>query len=354
MFIILREVMNFMKRIVIFLTLLLLFSSQSYGFDAAVRWSADIDSPLTSSITIHDGTLFLGDKSGTLHALSTDTGAELWAYNAGSSIIGTPLIVSNEVIYAHSDGELSVLDIYDGSVIWRSIPVDGSGSRLDDGAAYGGGLIFTAGNDGRLTAVSDDTGEEVWTYQARQGLRSAPEYGEGLVMLGEYDGLFSMIDAQTGERLNGGGAGGAVNTPAVRDGKVYFSAWDGVIQSIQIKDVIPLWSVNVKDPVTTSPAITEGIIAVGTARGFVFALNEADGKTLWQYGTNGGSVTAKPVVADGAVFACSGDGTVHVIDAGTGKELYKFTAGQGIGTNPAYSGGVLYFGGEKGIIYALQ
>ena len=354
--IILQEVINFMTRRILFFSfaLVLLSAVHSSAFDEQIKWSADIDAPLTSGITVHGNILILGDKSGTLHALSTDTGAEIWTYTGSSMILGTPAIISNEVIFAHEGGEISCVDISDGSLIWQSLPVSDSGGSFNDGISCGGGLVFAAKTDGEIFAIDAFTCEDVWTYQARQGLRTAPAYGGGFVFQGEYDGLFSIIDAKTGERINGGGAGGAVNTPAVRDGKVYFSAADGSVQSVQIQDVIPLWSINVKDPVTTSPALGGNIIAVGTARGYVFALNEPDGKTLWQYDTKGGSITALPVVADGLVFAGGGDGVMHMLDAGTGKELHRFTTKQGIETNPAYSDGVLYFGGNRGIIYALQ
>ena len=345
-----------MTRRILFLSfaLILLSAVNSSAFDEKIKWSADIDSPVTSGITIHGNILILGDRSGTLHALSTATGAELWTYNGSSMILGTPAIVSNEVIFAQEDGEISCVDVSDGSVIWRSLPVSESGSRLNDGVSCGMGLVFSARTDGEIFALDAFSCDDVWTYQAKQGLRTAPAYGDGFVFQGEYDGLFSIIDAKTGERVNGGGAGGAVNTPVVRDGKVYFSAADGSVQSVQIQDVIPLWSVNIKDPVTTSPALGENIIVVGTARGYVFALNEADGKTLWQYDTNGGSITALPVIADGLVFVGGGDGVLHMLDIETGKELHRFTTKQGIETKPAYSDGVFYFGGNRGIIYAIQ
>lgn len=343
-----------MKRKIILFLVALTISSQASCFDGKLKWSTDIESSLSSSIAFHNGKLILGDSSGKLHALTASTGAELWDYEGSSSILGIPLIVGNNIIFAQADGELSRIDISGGSVLWRYIPGEDFSNMLNDGPAYGDGVVFAAYTDGTLSAIDALTCDDVWTYQAKHGLRTAPAYSEGLVFQGEYDGLFSIIDAKTGERLSGGGAGGAVNTPAVNDGKVYFSAGDGSVQSVQIKNVIPLWNVNVKDPVTTSPALGEGIIVIGTARGYIFALDETDGKILWHYETGGGSITAKPVIAEGLVFACSAGGVVHILDIKAGKELHRFTTNQVISTNPAYSDGVFYFGGDKGIIYALQ
>lgn len=331
----------------------ILISSQALGFEAKIKWSADIEAPASSGIAISHDRIILGDSNGKIHALSLDSGAELWSYYGMNAACGTPIIIGNEVIFAQADGEITCIDFQDGSLIWRFLPVDEIDSRLEDGVIFADGLFYVASTGGKISAIDMPIGEEVWSYQANQGLRSAPAYGEGLIFQGEYDGLFSILDAKTGERLNGGGASAAVNTPIVNDGKVYFSAWDGSVKSVQIKDVIPLWSVKLGDPVTTSPVLSGNMLLVGTARGLIFALNEEDGKTLWQYDTNGGIITANPVVADGLVFACSSDGVVHVIEASTGKALHRLRLKQGIETDAAYSSGTFFFAGSGGIVYAL-
>lgn len=342
-------------KINIFLILILLLStSQAFCFEAQIKWSTDLHAPLTTGIIVLQDKVILGDEAGRLHALSTDTGAELWSFNGINAFCGTPTLSGDRLITAQTGGEIDCLNLSDGSVLWQHTPEDDIDDRLNDGTAYGEGLVFAAGTGGSLYALDGESGRRVWSYKAGQGLRTAPAYGEGLVFQGEYDGLFSIIDAKTGERLNGGGAGAAVNTPLVSDGKVYFSAWDGAVHSVQIQDVIPLWSVNVKDPVTTSPVLGEGMLIVGTARGLIVALNEETGETLWQYDSKGGGINSKPVIADGLVFAAASEGLVHVLEAKTGKVLHRMRTSQGIEMNLAYADGILYFGGNKGIIYAIQ
>ena len=331
----------------------ILISSQALGFEAKIKWSADLEAPIAGGILISQDRLIIGDVNGQVYALSLDTGSVLWNYEGENAMKGTAIIVSDEVIFAQSDGELTGIDFNDGSMNWRFLPADEIDSRLNDGVIYADGLLYVARTDGKVTATDISSGEEVWSYQAKQGLRSAPAYGEGLIFQGEYDGLFSILDAKTGERLNGGGASAAVNTPIVNDGKVYFSAWDGSVKCVQIKDIIPLWSVKLPDSATTAPVLNSGKIFLGTAKGIVIAVNESDGKILWQYETSGGIITARPVIADGMVFACPGDGSVHVLDAETGKVLHTLRGRQSIERDGAYSGGVFFFGGDRGIVYAL-
>ena len=121
---------------------------------------------------------------------------------------------------------------------------------------------------------------------------------------------------------------------------------------MQIKNVIPLWSANIKDTITTSPAISEGLIAVGTGRGFVAAFDEKDGSLLWQFNCENGSVSAKPIIANGKVFAFPEGGNIYELDAKSGRVRNTFET-EGITTNPAYSDGVIYFA-SGGKVFALS
>ena len=122
---------------------------------------------------------------------------------------------------------------------------------------------------------------------------------------------------------------------------------------MQIKDVIPLWDVKVGDPVTSSPAVNEGLVAVGTVRGIVAGIDEASGNLLWKFETNGGSISGTPIISEGLVFAGTDSGTFYALDRNSGRVRFNLDTGSGITTNALLSNGVIYFG-AGGVIYALQ
>ena len=160
-----------------------------------------------------------------------------------------------------------------------------------------------------------------------------------------------MLDAKSGKRLNGGGAGGAINTPAVNGGNVYYTSWDGSIHAVQIKDVIPLWDANVKAPIATAPSISGGIIVGGTATGKIFALNEKDGSLLWEHSTNGGAVPVRPVISGNRVIAGTGDGRVVILNAETGKLTREYEAAYSLNTA---SGSTFFYVSKKGELLAID
>jgi len=339
-----------MKKFFLVFALIISLTTPAFAFHG-VRWQ--LDASVTSNIIVDDGKLFFGDSIGDCYAVDKNSGEVLWTYNAGGSIIGTPAIAydkENKIIFVSSDGSIVCLSVYDGSLIWEYEPRENKNDAVNDGSAVGSGLFFITKADGKLYALDVNTGRTVWTFKGGdQGLRTAPAYSDGLIFLGEYNGILNILDAKTGKRISGGGAGGAVNTPAPNDGKVYFSSWDGSVQAVQIKSVIPLWNTNIKDPITTAPAVSGGIIAVGTGRGLLVALDEQNGEMLWNFDPHGGSISAKPMIANGKVFACPEGGSVYELNSRTGRLIDKFETG-GISTNPSFADGIFYFASDGKVI----
>lgn len=344
------------RRIILFIFALALpFSAfQASAFEAKIKWQFEADGPVTSGLAINNNMLLFGDGTGKFYALDKTSGDILWTHKARNAILGMPRAVSGDLFFAQSDGEITALKLSDGSLLWRHRTSDRAHGGFNDGIAEGGDLIFAAKSEGELFALDASSGNLLWTSKVSENLQSAPSYGEGFVFLGEDNGIFSIIDSRTGKRINGGGASGSINTPVTESGDLYVSAWDGSVQAVRLDGVIPLWKTDAKDPVSTSPAISDGVIAVGTARGFIVVLNREDGRILWQHELKGGTVKAKPLIADGLIFAGSEQGNIYVLDAQTGEEKFKFETEFGIDSEPAYSDGVFYFGNEQRTIYALQ
>ena len=336
------------KVFILALTALFIFPFTSY---AAQRVLANVDTHITTGVAVSGNTVFFGDTEGHMTAVNSSTQAELWEYkDSDTTPIGTPAIVDGNVIFAKVTGEIFCLKISDGELLWKYTPAlsESVNEGLNDGVAAGGGKVYAAFTTGELRALDLKNGHVLWTYKAEQGLRTAPAYANELVLVGEYNGLFSMIDAKTGERVNGGGAGGAINTPVVNAGNVYYSAWDGSVHAVQIKDVIPLWNTKVGEPITTAPVIFDGVMYFGTASGKVFALDQKNGATLWQYDSQGGQILARPAASANRVFVGTGDDKIVMLDPATGKLASEQPNRTALNSDPVFGGNKLYFvGGQQ-------
>ena len=82
---------------------------------------------------------------------------------------------------------------------------------------------------------------------------------------------------------------------------------------------------------TSSPAVANGVVYVGSNDDSIYALNASTGTLLWSYSA-GESVSSSPAVADGVVYVGSlnyGNGkSIHALDASTGALLWDYQTGE--------------------------
>ena len=344
------------KLLVMAVLVVALSASAASAWSGKLGWTYNAQYPITSSVAASGGLVFAGDSVGNLHAIHAASGQAAWIYKGSNTVVGLPTISGKMVVFAQADGTITALNLSNGSVIWKYTPPADSyaADTVVDGTTVGDGKVFFVKGDGKMYALSASNGKELWTYDSGQELRSAPYFSNGFVFLGEQKAIFSAVNPKTGKRDWGGGAGGAINTPTADGGNVYFSSWDGTVQSVKIQGVVPQWKADVGDPVTTPPFIGGDKVFVGTANGKVAAISKANGSVLWNFDTQGGTVAGMPVAAEGLVFVGGGQGMLFVLDAAGGSSRFTFQTGGGINGAPAFTGGVLFLGSADGNVYAIR
>jgi outer membrane protein assembly factor BamB len=84
---------------------------------------------------------------------------------------------------------------------------------------------------------------------------------------------------------------------------------------------------------SSSPAVANGCVYVGSENGYVYAFNASNGAKLWTYltynGDNGYGVESSPVVASGVVYVGADDGNLYALNASTGNKLWNYTIQSG-------------------------
>ncbi|MHC4169142.1 MAG: outer membrane protein assembly factor BamB family protein [Planctomycetota bacterium] len=103
--------------------------------------------------------------------------------------------------------------------------------------------------------------------------------------------------------------------------------------------------------------IAEGKCFVGTFAGNMYALDAANGRTLWKFAA-AGPIGASPCYRQGKLYfgADEGFATGHLycIDGRNGSLLWKYDAGAGIWVSPACDGHRVYFGDRAGVFHAID
>ncbi|MGH9280748.1 MAG: PQQ-binding-like beta-propeller repeat protein, partial [Acidimicrobiales bacterium] len=84
-----------------------------------------------------------------------------------------------------------------------------------------------------------------------------------------------------------------------------------------VGSLAPVWAAPTGDQVSSSPAVANGTVYVGSDDTRLYAMNAATGQILWSTIT-GGSVRSSPAVANGTVYVGSDDTRLYAMNAATG------------------------------------
>lgn len=307
-----------------------------------------------------DWPMFRGNPwhSGFGQGTSVTSPVLLWKFSASSSIASGPAIVNGIIYFGSGNGTIFALNAISGDQIWnRTTPMSADTSpAVVDGVVYIGcnsAENYPAGTAPPpqtcvVHALNAYTGEEIWNFSA-DGWASSPTTSNGVVYFGTSNGnrgTVYALRATNGSRIwdFSDGVGAESATPAIVDGVVYFSAFDGGVYALNASSGQEYWRTFTSGG-RSSPAVINRVIYVGSTLHQVYALDASSGSILWNY-TTSAAVWSSPAYASSEVYIGSDDGHLYCLDAKTGAKVWSFTSPiiySDIESSPVFCNGVVYF-----------
>ena len=149
--------------------------------------------------------------------------------------------------------------------------------------------VYTADRDGRMIALSVETGDEIWTERSKElRISGGPGTGDGLVFVGTSDADVVARDAETGEER---------------------------------------WISRVSSEILAPPRAARGTVVVRTGDGKLFGLDSTTGKRKWVYDRTIPVLTLRgtgaPVIHDNMVISGFDNGRLVALDLSTGKQVWE-------------------------------
>ena len=139
--------------------------------------------------------------------------------------------------------------------------------------------------------------------------------------------------------------GEVTSSPAVADGRVYFSSEDGYLYAIEVASGREVWRVHLGANIS-SPAVASGKVLVTCNAGDIVAVDAKSGAQVWRQSLGEEAGFGSPLVVGSRVFV-NGKRSVHVFNAETGANLYNEEV------NRRVSGGVAPLAYDGNLILAL-
>lgn len=301
----------------------------------AVSW-------VDSSPAVVGDVVYVMSRDGALHALST-SGQLKWRLKTGGLDMSSPTVVDGTVFIGsgYPNRDFWAVDAVSGVVKWRTnsgLPDPAAkrqGQYVYSSQAFADNTVYGAANDGGYYALDPKTGKLKWRYETQGGvyLHSPTVAGDFLIGApGDYDTAVYAINRATGDvawKYNSGLQHSYVSSPAYDGTNVYIGIGEPNQQIVALdgKTGTEKWKFvtgyATQNSYTSSPAVTNNVIFVGTAQadrkdpesGRLIALDKTNGKLLWE-GALPKPVLSSPAVADGYVVVGDMDGTVRAYKFG--------------------------------------
>ena len=246
--------------------------------DGRAAWTVDLGSEIVGGAAWvpADGapeSVVVGDYAGTLHRVDLATGREVWRYETGNYIYGSPAISQGHAIFGGCDGYVHAVRVSDGVAV-----------RKAEVGAYVGASVALAGD----TAFTGHFGNRVVGIDWRRGA----------VRWSHFDRSFPYL-----------------SSPALTDDVVILGGRDHVVRALSRDKGEAWWMFPVAEKVDASPVVAGGRAVVGASDGRLYVLDLEDGHAV-QTVDLGSGVVAGAAVASGWVWVGTEDGVLHALGPG--------------------------------------
>jgi len=148
-----------------------------------LAWTAPVNGAISATPVIAEGIVVVGSYDGTVRAFNPDSGEEVWSYDTGAAVpepnlqisigvTGSAAIVDGVVYVGDATGTLHAIDAASGTAIWTNEPDEQPAASIWSSPVVHDGVLYTGiasvakeeGFRGVVVAVDAASGETIWEH----------------------------------------------------------------------------------------------------------------------------------------------------------------------------------------------
>lgn len=286
------------------------------------QWQVETEKRISGGPGSDGRRVVVGSLDGEVLAFDADDGEMLWETTLSSEVLAAPLVTPEVIVVRTNDGRTHGLNASDGSPRWAhdaSVPLlslRGTSSPIE-----AGGVVFLAGDNGKVTALNLDDGRVRW----EQAINLADGRNElerlididgqmrtdrGDLFVGAYNGNATAMVGDTGASLWSLEASTAVGLDISRE-LVVVALADGSVRGLDRRSGAEIWKQEgLKFRQLSAPLIDGEQVIVGDFEGYLHALNLSDGELSARTRLGKRGLSGPAQLADGIVVAQDRDGNI--------------------------------------------
>jgi len=152
--------------------------------------------------------------------------------------------------------------------------------------------------------------------------------------------------------------GAVTSSAAIVDGLVYIGSVDGKLYAIDLATGEERWSFETEDAVESPPLVLDGRVYFGSNDCFVYCLDARSGALVWKFETGEKIMGSVNYVAvdDGALRLLVGshDASLYCLDPADGSRLWSYETMNYVNGTPSVSDGKVVFGGCDAVLHVVD
>jgi len=174
--------------------------------DGSLVWSNKNSSPFNSEIKIYKNKFFVTDFENILHCFSTKDGKKLWSFKTENVLIKSEkklsIVINKDIVYFNNSiGDITALDIQNGSIIWQ-LPTQNNSNYANTFSLKNSDLvindqtIYFSNNKNEFYSVNADTGLLNWKQNINSYVR--PVVLEDIIITVSLEGFLIVVEKKSG------------------------------------------------------------------------------------------------------------------------------------------------------------
>jgi outer membrane protein assembly factor BamB len=247
--------------------------------DGTVAWS--VECPMTAPPVAGDGLVYAGGDE-LIEARGAADGSAQWRRPVSGRIVS--LHWDSGWLFAQTEpGMFFAIRAGDGAIIWQK----DFGSPVSAPPAAAGERLYLPLKDGRVLALSLQTGEEIWTHKLAESAVGILPVGNR-VFIGARDNRFHSLSAEDGDGDWQWPTGSDLLGLPVLDAKrVYFVALDNILRGHNRGSGSMIWKQLLPVRPFTGPLLSGETLIVSGVAAQLHAFNASDGKSAGSHELKG-------------------------------------------------------------------
>lgn len=313
-------------------------------------WRAKLPGGVMSHLVLAEGRLFVSCMDGSVFAFDPDSGKQQFRAKTKGYCHSSPDVGEGLLVVGSADGSVHAFDAQSGEPKW-AFPTSGPVYAT---AAIAKGLAMIGSGDGNIYGLNVKDGKPKWTYTMPAGntafTQSIPQTDGERFYFGAWDRYTYALTVENGLRAwsqlcttSTFAFSPAIGGPAMDDKAIYIPANGNELYAFRKEDGRQLWKYQSPgDKVGYSaPCLANGRIYIGCLgdKGEARCVDAGTGTEVWCAKVRGVIYDSSPAHSEGIVAVGSVNGTLNLIDARDGSMVaeYRMPTGHFL-SSPAMKG----------------